>query len=429
MTVFDRSWLSSLIWPSQIPNACSCEPHISIIRSDKRKAHDEYRFVFADGDSRSRLRTSRQTLMLAFSYFQVMPEFLNFLFLFGQRALAIDLYCSGFHHNTRLGENSSNLTDETRSWSGADLQMCYTLKSVEPSPSQIDWPWSIRHCAVHHTFDVINIRSTWIMIKGDRKIAERIQSVTGGQGPAEFSSFDSIICAFNASLLTHIVLCDWSAENWQRYINFLELTFHNLTDEAKIVNAELPNVFKDTDTFMGIRRSDTLETLKPQKSRVFSWKSARSQKFKSIDNTTPAPLTNIYTNASGKRQPLPPGRRIDTPNSPKRVQKDYDEYGQQQYSFRDLQKVSEIEETVNECVLVLRLNINVVTQLKDHYASLMNDDDVPEEIRTCCKKPATRFEGRMDSIIKDLHLQILRAEGLLRLLADRKVLVNNPPID
>ena len=361
--------------------------------------------------------------MLAFSYFQVMPEFLNFLFLFGQRALAQDLYCSGFHHNTRLGENSSKLIDGTRAWSGVDLQMCYTLKSVEPSPSQIDWPWSVRHCAVHHTFDVINVRSTWIMIKGDRKIAERIQSVTGGQGPAEFSSFESIKFAFDASLLTHIVLCDWSAENWQRYINFLEQTFHRLTDEAKIVNADLPNPFKDTDTFMGIRRSDTLETLKPPKSRALSFKSARSQNLKSKDNFTPPPLSNIYTNASGKTQPLPPGRRVDTAKSPKTPKKDYDEYGQQQYSFRDLQRVSEIEESANECVLVLRLNINVVTQLKDHYASLLKDDDLPQEIRMSCKKSATRFEGRIDSIINDLHLQILRAEGLLRLLADRKILV------
>ena len=361
--------------------------------------------------------------MLAFSYFQVMPEFLNFLFLFGQRALALDLYCSGFYHNTRLGQNSSNVIDKTRAWSGVDLQMCYTLKSVEPSPSQIDWPWSVRHCAVHHTFDVINIRSTWIMIKGDRNIAERIQSVTGGRGPAAFSSFESIKCAFDASLLTHIVLCDWSAENWQRYISFLEQTFHNLTDEAKIVNADLPNAFKDTDGFMGIKRSDTLETLKPQKSRVLSGKFARSQNLTSRDNYNPPPLSNIYTNASGKTQPLPPGRRVDTAKSPKTPRKDYDEYGQQQYSFRDLQKVSEIEEAVNECVLVLRLNINVVTQLKDHYASLLEDDDLPQEIRTSCKKSANRFEGRINSIINDLHLQILRAEGLLRLLADRKILV------
>ena len=385
--------------------------------------------MFADGDSRSKLRTSRRTLMLAFTYFQVMPEFLSFLFLFGQRALALDLFRSGFHHNTRLGEHSSNLTDQTRAWSGVDLQMCYTLKSVEPSPSQIEWPWSIRHCAVHHTFDVINIRSTWIMIKGDRQIAERIQSVTGGQGPAEFSSFESIKAAFNASLLTHIVLCDWSAENWGRYINFLEETCRRLTEEAKIVNADIPNAFRDTDASMGIRRSDTLETVKTQKSRVLSWKSFRSQNQKSIDNTTPPSITTktptrIYTNASGKKQPLPPGRGVDTPKSPKKPQVNYDEFGQRQFSFRDLQRVSEIEESVNESVLVLGLNINVVTQLKDHYASLIKDDDLPQEIRDGCKKSAIRFEGRIDSIIKDLHLQILRAEGLLRLLADRKVLVN-----
>ena len=80
---------------------------------------------------------------------------------------------------------------------------------------QTAWPWSIRPCAIHHGFDVTNVRSNWTVVKGDQLIEKRIISATNGRGPTEFSSYETIDSAFAASLSTHLIMFDWSAENWR----------------------------------------------------------------------------------------------------------------------------------------------------------------------------------------------------------------------
>ena len=389
-------------------------------------------FIEASGNARTKLRTSQEALLLAFSYFQVIPEFLDFLFLFGEQIPAQDLYCSGFHHQTRLDPCSQTLKDPVRAVSGADLKLCYSLKSIESSPVQHDWPWSIRHCAVHHTFDVQHRRSTWIIIKGNAEINKRIQSVTGSRGPADFASFDSITGAFTAALATHLLICDWSSESWRLYIKFLEERFAALTDEAININADAPlDASKDADLFTAPTRSGTQETFrKPQTTnrRILSWKSTQSRKQYTLDvPNSPIPQKpslRLYTNASGKEQPMPPAKKVQMSSRPHDPVLDVDEFGQQQFSFRDMQKANDVEERVNECILVLRLNINVVTQLKDYYHSLMLSDEMPQGIRDNCRQDMARFERRVDGVIGDFNLQIIRAEGLLRLLADRKALVS-----
>jgi hypothetical protein len=354
------------------------------------------------------------------------------LFLFGEQIPAQDLYCSGFHHQTRLDPCAQTLKDPVRAVSGVDLKLCYNFKSIEPSPVQHDWPWSIRHCAVHHTFDVQNTRSTWIIIKGNTEINRRIQSVTGSPGPADFASFGSVTGAFTAALATHLLLCDWSAENWRLYIKFLEERFAALTDEAININADVPlDTSKDAALSTAPTWSGTQETFqKPQtpNRRVLSWKSTQSQKQSTlaapISPTAQKPSLRLYTNASGKEQPMPPAKKIQMSSRPYDPILDVDEFGQQQFSFRDMQKANDVEERVNECILVLRLNINVVTQLKDYYRSLILSDELPQDIRDNCRQDMTRFERRIDGVVGDFNLQIIRAEGLLRLLADRKALVS-----
>ena len=154
--------------------------------------------------------------MFAFTYFQVMPEFLDFLLLFGEQEHTQDLYYSGFSQRTRLTGVELGTKVDTRNWSGRDMQVCYSLKSVEPSPFQAHWPWSIRHCAVHHSFDAENIRSTWLVTKGDNLIEERIKLATSEkEAPMGKPAFETIDKVFGGALTTHLILYDWLSENWR----------------------------------------------------------------------------------------------------------------------------------------------------------------------------------------------------------------------
>ena len=392
------------------------------------------RFLCAAGHSRERLKTTRDMLTLAFTYLQVMPEFLDFLFLFGKQAQAEDLYCSGFRQRTRLIGPERGLVVTERNWSGCDLQVCYSLKSVERSGAYLRWPWSIRHCAVQHGFDAEQIRSTWIIIKGDDSMERRIKSATSNslarpRGPIDVAPFDTIDRAFAASLATHLIMCDWSTENWRWYIKFLEERFEELTEEATSTNADVPvSPMKASDGFMSIPRSDTEATSRTNKSRISvlakPFNRTKTNDSIAMSEAKKGPSLRLYTNASGNTQPLPPGKTLDIPQVPSSPPDKSDIYGQQIFSFKDLQDIHHIEEKANESMLVLKLNLNVISQLQEYYKSIMESHELSEIIREKCKGDMMRFKRRIDAIVRDVELQVLRVEALLHLLADRKTLVS-----
>ena len=371
-------------------------------------------------------------LTLAFTYLQVMPEFIDFLLLFGEQEHAQDLFYSGFHQRTRLTMWEPSPKVPERNWSGRDLQLCYSLKSVEHSGSQADWPWSIRHCAVHHTFDVENIRSTWAVIKGDDSIKKRLQSATSDRGLPDMSSFKTIDRAFSASLATHLILCDWSAENWRWYIKFLEGKFAKLTDSAIVMNADVPSSPPtDWDRYTVPPRADTQRSNITAISRAStSLKSFlyRTRTLNSIEMnaTEPKPLIRMYKNSLGNMQPVPPGRSLDSSQGLQSPSAKLDKYGQRQFRFQDIQEIQDLEERANETVLILKLNLNVISQLIKHYNSLIESQELPQIISRACQGDMLRFNRRIDGITKSIELQILRVESLLQLLADRKTLVSIP---
>ena len=96
---------------------------------------------------------------------------------------------------------------------------------------------------------------------------------------------------------------------------------------------------------------------------------------------------------------------------------------QPEFSFSDLQRIQFIEEKANETLLVLKANITVLTELRQHYRSLLESENWPPELGLECKCEIDRFEKRVSHIENDLRMQQSRTETLLRLLADRKSLV------
>ncbi|KAL8909098.1 MAG: hypothetical protein Q9207_000432 [Kuettlingeria erythrocarpa] len=204
-----------------------------------------------------------------------MPEFVDLILPLGERIMAQDFFSNGFYQHTRLSDDARGLVVPERAWSGRDFQICYSLKSVERSEVQTDWPWSVRHCATHHAFDIENVRSTWIVVKGNPILKERITSATSARAPPEFSSYDNIENAFAAALSTHMIIVDWSAENWRWYINFLEDKFREITEGAISTDADIPLSPKETeDVFALGPRTNTQNTNQTRKSRPFPFLSA-----------------------------------------------------------------------------------------------------------------------------------------------------------
>ncbi|KAL8769015.1 MAG: hypothetical protein Q9209_004932 [Squamulea sp. 1 TL-2023] len=226
-----------------------------------------------------------------------------------------------------------------------------------------------------------------------------------------------------------MIMVDRSAEDWRWYINFLEDKFQEITEGAISTDADIPLSPKEAeDVFSLGPRTNTQNTNQTRKSRVFSFLSA-IQKANTMPTVSEViPLQQFRTNPrSGKKQPLPPGMKPSPPgiSQPQVVQRDI--YGQPIFGFGHLQDIQGFEESANETVLVLELNMSICRQLEEFYHSLFENRELPPEILDGCQKSMLRFERKIKGVMSHMDSQILRVKALLRLIADRKTLVSKWP--
>ena len=354
-----------------------------------------------------------------------MPEFVDFLYPFGFQSYAQDFYFSGFRQRTYLAEQWRH-TALSVSPVDKRLQICYNLKSVEPSDSD---DWSLRHCAVYHSFDVKEVRTKWIIVKGNELMKQRIESAISDRGPLESSGFKSLRDAFKTSLETHLIFCEWSAENWRWYINSLEDRFQNLTRRTLSAPVHVPFLpVAATDRFTLKPRTNTQRTDKSNFSlfsRMPTNLTENGSLKPAVRHRPSAPQT--YENPdTGISQPLPPDDDDDDdePESPLNKDDVKVEDETRDFSFGKLRKVHKFAEKANEAVLVLKQNVLILGQLRKYYISVVRRKGFPRDLAKSCKDAVDDFELRIEGLENDMQTQILRLETLLRLLEDRKTLVS-----
>ena len=366
-------------------------------------------------------------LMLCLTYFHVMPEFIDFLLAFGYQHHAQDPYFCGFRQRTSLSNSSRTFEIPELAWSGSELQLCYNLKSAERSGSDPNG-WSIRPCAIHHTFDVKNVRSNWVVIKGNELFKDRIEQATCGRGRDDVSSFETHDRAFAASLAMHLVFCEWAVEQWRWYINSLEdqsQATSRQTLTAPVALASSPMTTKDE--FQMPPRSATQRTNGSIVAKISRTGTMLTEKFSMTNPTQNPPVLRTFTDPdSGLSQPLPPHITMkEAPSStPEPSQPTFENAEEQDFSFAKMQKIQHIEEKAHEASLILKLNVSVIGQLRQYYDAIIKSKHFPQQIVQLCQDDLDQFRLRIDGVLNDLHIHLLRLETLLRLLADRKTLVS-----
>lgn len=422
-------------WPSRIQNAERLGEHLGITQSRNACCHP-CRFLFVHAaNSRDHLKVSREMLTLCLTYFQVMPEFVDFLFSFGLQSYAQDFYFSGFRQRTQLAEHWQHTAPNTRLLDRR-FQICYNLKSVEPSDSD---DWSIRNCAIYHSFHVKEVRTSWIIVKGDELMKRRVEAATSDRGAHEPSAFKSMGSAFKTSLEMHLIFCDWSAEKWRWYINSLEDSFQRMTRRTHSAPVNMPLLAEAAiNQFTPTMRINT-QTTGISKISMFSRRSTHKTEKEflkpAMKHRPSAPQT--YENPdTGISQPLPPDDDDDDDDDndgnyhdePKNTLEQIDvkvEEENRDFSFGKLRKIHKFAEKANEAVLVLKQNILILVQLKKYYRSISRRREFPKDLAKSCKDAIDDFELRIDGIENDMQTQILRLETLLNLLEDRKTLLRS----
>jgi hypothetical protein len=334
-----------------------------------------------------------------------MPAFLDFIFQFGLQEYAHDFHFSGFREETHLSveEKALNITKLGRS--GRDICMCYSLKSVERLEGD-NWPWSIRQTAAYHSFDVETGRAFWILVKANEVIKERVQDATTPFRLSRQGSLKEAWRSFAATLETHLILCNWSAENWRWYIKFLEEVLQDITGRTLGIRIGTNKLAKPEEVFRTTTRR-TFSTV----AKGFNHK---------LSPLPEAPSYRQIHALPGDQPQLPPV----LPPSMRRpsLEKDGKPDEHQDFNFHDLQQVQSIEEKTNEVLLVLDSNVHIMTELKEYYQSVFGSNEWPKELANA-SRDFMRFSKRIASIITELRMHRSRTETLLRLLSERKNLV------
>ena len=340
-----------------------------------------------------KLEISREMLTLILSYHQVLPSFLEFLFPFARDHHASDFHFGGFRYQVRFSEGGTALRILERGWSGRDLKVCYNLKSPEyvEGVSSNDWPWYMGQSAVHHVFDIETGYSSWIVVKGGEHLKSRIKSATRDQSYPRFL-FHTREQAFTSTLEAHLIFCEWSGQNWRWYINFLDKEIQTSTESAVSSLLENPVSLSQEAGETNIRqRYGKQVNYNTRNAAVANGVTCQEASPAIPTRTHPAP-ENRYTKFAG-------------------------------FSFSDLQKTHTIEEMVNNASLLLKVNLNVLMELKEAYKSFVNYQGWPANLSSCCRGDLARFDQRITNIQNDMIIQQSRVERVLRLIADRKSLV------
>jgi hypothetical protein len=239
------------------------------------------------------------------------------------------------------------------------------------------------------------------MVKGNSLIQNRVIGMTNGKARNPACQFETPCQSFAATLEVHLMLCDWAAENWRWYIDFLDrqisaatadtLTY-SPTEEEKLQEAlqNRPNMVVAPPP----PRKSTLEAIQ----RVFTGKPRRR----------PEHATEMSDFQPAARMPV-----LERQGSKVRVK-----------TFRKLQQ---LQEKALEISLIFELNTKVLNELSQYYLDALKAESFPDDLRTAYTTAGLRrFEERIAGLTSDFRMQQARVDRLLRLLKERKELVCPP---
>jgi Mg2+ and Co2+ transporter CorA len=153
-------------------------------------------------------------------------------------------------------------------------------------------------------------------------------------------------------------------------------------------------------------------------SAINGFRSALKQPWR-LDTTNDSPVSG------NEKRLLPSSERLSPPELPPSFSTSDLDKTPDIFTFRNLQDIQHIEEKAQEAMLVLKLNTDVLEQLRLQYDELTKHGEFPQEIRDDCRASLHHFSKAVTGVKKDLRMLQSRTETLLHLLANRKSLVSN----
>lgn len=300
--------------------------------------------------SRDPLSCSKEQLTYILDHFQVMPTFLEHVFTFCYRE---DPHLqASFRSEDHLNQHSISPSPAPSLNDGLRIQHCFNLVGLEYEQASDRGPGSFkyRQTAAYYTLDLATGQSTWIMIKANKVVREKIEGFTNRLDDASQPSTPA--GGISVALESHLILLDWVLQNWTPYINHLRSQYSDVS--TTVTHTPISRLMTD----------ETIQALIRAKSDLKDGYSLSSttQKKPGQDWSKLIPLSNLTRSTKNQQQ---------APSKPKMSRKpDISKI----FKFGDLQGLHRKAATLQDALSVLDENKAVVEDMMAHFESLMEAD-------------------------------------------------------
>ncbi|GKT99136.1 hypothetical protein FLAG1_01175 [Fusarium langsethiae] len=264
----------------------------------------------------------------------------------------------------------------------------YVSESITTKPKS----WGIRQLAVYHSFDVVSGQAMWVTCKGNAFNEELFKEALSDTR----NELDSVPQCFSFSLETLGMILDWCDSNWIFYINELLENVKPQVDKART-----PGIHEKSRLSSDVRHATGLSSSTPsEKSPGCATVLLHDSKHRFYHEDLAKKFEDRLKNLEGE-------------DWVKKLQG---------FSFDEVEGLQQGLEKIQEALLLLRLNKQVVRQIREHYECVMNEYKIPilESIQTECKLSAVELFQRAKGVEANLEARQVQLEALFLLVKESK---------
>ncbi|RTE84500.1 hypothetical protein BHE90_000867 [Fusarium euwallaceae] len=345
---------------------------------------DPYRrFIFMkSGSSRSPLDCTREMMIYLFTHHQIMARFLDFTCAFRSRETPHSF--THFRNEDYLGSHHQQHGLNGMGRSGIRIQHCFNLLGIERSRD--DTEWLLRQTAAYHSYDLVEGRALWVVLKGDHTMRKRFESATAESVKKGNTSLHNVQGSFDQTLTDHFLIMQWCVENWESYAESLEREHGSISGVTD--HADVDAMAED----IGIRKE--IEKMSMQPGSPLKQQTGGTTKSPESPGFVRRLSRKVTTGFSTVTQVEPPRRRVEHHKIEDLVQ------------FDTLQSLSSVGKSLEEAISAISQNRRVLAQIKEYYRELVNSEGfkrhVPKTTLKACKQAVSEFVMKIGRLEDDL---------------------------
>jgi hypothetical protein len=317
-----------------------------------------------------------------FTHHQIMARFLDFWCSFIYRETPHSF--THFRNEDYLGSQHHQPGMSAMGRSGIRIQHCFNLLGIERSRNKKGW--ELRQTAAYHSYDLIEGRTLWVVLKGDNTMRKRLESTTEESIKKRDAPLHSVHASFAQTLTDHLLIMQWCVENWESYADGLEHKYTSLSGVAD--HAPVDDLAEDIAI---IKQREKMEIHPGSPVRQQTGGLAKSPESPGFVRRLSMKVTTGFSTVT---QLEPPPRKVEHLRIEDLVQ------------FDKLQSLSSLAKSLGEAISAITQNRRVLAQVKEYYRELVNSEGfkrhVPKSTMKLCKQAASEFVMKIGRLEDDL---------------------------